>query len=506
MIIFNFFKKIFAISLQISSIVTISFITTNCKNISIYSFTGGSDYLSGTFGNSGKDYKRWYIKTNNNDNYNGYIDWAIFPTIPGVSIDNGVVSWDSMVERGIHLFRIVAIVKNKRYASEDFVELYISHPYISIQPTIDSSFEIKNFAGNNPNLQYSFDTENWNEYSGVINIPKDKILYLKGNNPTGWSHSDADWHNPRIRYTTFKFSGEVYVAGSVMALVDNGVGNTTIIPDGYCFSYLFSGCNNVKIINREFLKKPTTLTENCYGAMFSGCSSITIAPDLPAISLKERCYNYMFNGCSSLQIPPILPATSLVDKCYQYMFENCTSLKNAPNLPATELADGCYTSMFANCTSLKNAPNLPAISLKESCYNNMFSGCSSLQIPPILPATELAEYCYNYMFNGCDSLTFAPELPATILVNYCYYSMFSHCTSLTIAPDLLATSLIKGCYTNMFKGCESLKQIKLYYDGNYDETYFKNWVNGVNEDGIFYYNGNDTKEHFGLSSWTLKIF
>ena len=34
--------------------------------------------------------------------------------------------------------------------------------------------------------------------------------------------------------------------------------------------------------------------------MFQNCTSLTTAPELPAITLTNACYAYMFNGCSSL--------------------------------------------------------------------------------------------------------------------------------------------------------------------------------------------------------------
>ena len=34
--------------------------------------------------------------------------------------------------------------------------------------------------------------------------------------------------------------------------------------------------------------------------MFNGCTSLTTAPELPAITLAESCYHSMFSGCTSL--------------------------------------------------------------------------------------------------------------------------------------------------------------------------------------------------------------
>ena len=60
------------------------------------------------------------------------------------------------------------------------------------------------------------------------------------------------------------------------------------------------------------------------------------------------------------------------------MFDSCSSLTVAPELPATSLKNGCYDDMFFGCTSLTTAPELPATNLKESCYDDMFYKCSKL--------------------------------------------------------------------------------------------------------------------------------
>lgn len=44
----------------------------------------------------------------------------------------------------------------------------------------------------------------------------------------------------------------------------------------------------------------------------------------------------------------------------------------------------------------------------------------------------------------------------------------------------------------MFNGCSSLDSIKLGYEGNFSNAYFRNWVNGIKSTGTFYYNGSDT--------------
>ena len=57
------------------------------------------------------------------------------------------------------------------------------------------------------------------------------------------------------------------------------------------------------------------------------------------------------------------------DYCYSSMFYRCSSLTQAPELPAMTLADYCYSDMFGNCTSLTQAPSLPAMTLASNCYS-----------------------------------------------------------------------------------------------------------------------------------------
>ena len=53
--------------------------------------------------------------------------------------------------------------------------------------------------------------------------------------------------------------------------------------------------------------------------------------------------------------------------------------------------------------------------------------------------------------------------------------------------------------------CTSLATIKISYTGEYNDEYFNSWVNNVAESGIFYYNGDQTSQDFGLpSGWAKK--
>jgi hypothetical protein len=111
--------------------------------------------------------------------------------------------------------------------------------------------------------------------------------------------------------------------------------------------------------------------------MFENCTSLTIAPDLPAINLNTACYDGMFQGCTSLvTAPEILPATRLYNNCYSLMFNGCTSLVKAPELPATSwFESGCYDSMFYNCSSL-NYIKMLAGSVSTRIFSDWVYGVS----------------------------------------------------------------------------------------------------------------------------------
>lgn len=378
----------------------------------------------------------------------------------------------------------------------------------------------------NKNLQFSYDDQNWEDWTGAKTIYAGEKLYVRG--------LDDYVLNDQVRSNNAFFSisqGYVECHGNIMSLCNNSNiikgssfyslfrGNSylktapDIIADEvepYGCYQMFNSCSNLKSIDKIDVKK---VGDHGFSKMLNSCSSLVNIPSiLPATELANYCYSDMFIGCRSLVQAPELPATTLAKSCYSYMFTNCTSLTQVPSiLPATTLEEGCYWSMFQGCSSLTKAPELPATTLKYNCYNSMFSSCYSLtQAPSILPATTLANHCYMNMFSDCSKLTQAPELPATRLGNACYYAMFRNCTSLTQAPELPATTLAESCYSQMFYGCTSLVRApylpasqlagacysEMFYSC-YKLSYIKagflngtandlsNWVRGVSATGVY---------------------
>jgi len=308
------------------------------------------------------------------------------------------VDEDGNVEAKAHgTATITATISNGKSST---CEIHVSIPELRIlnEDFMDSTLTLINYGGNDPNLQYSFDEgQTWQMYSKPITIPKSpsgtslSSLFLKGDNPNGWSKS------PSV-YSTLKIEGMFSVVGNVMALINNCISSNNKIPCDYCFFKLFESCRGGQI---------------------------------------------------------------------------------GPDLPATELAEGCYESMFSHCSvpNFSVGYKLLAKILYKNCYKNMFENSLGYNLP-LLPATELAEGCYSGMFSNCQITTI--DLPAT-------------------------TKLAKDCYFSMFSGCKLLRKIKLYYEGNYDSTFFSNWVTGVASSGIFYYNGESSAQDFHFSKEWSKI-
>ena len=285
-----------------------------------------------------------------------------------------------------------------------------------------SSIALTNEGNRKPKLQKSMDGETWEDWDySQINLADGESVYIKGNNPNGFSRSLS-------AMSYFVMTGSISCDGNVMYLLGEDI---TEIPNDYCFV-----------------------------GLFFECTSLTNAPKLPATTLTKGCYREMFYGCTKLTSTPKLPATTLAEACYMYMFKGCTSLTNAPKLPATTLAKGCYNGMFWECKNLTTTGELPATTLADMCYSGMFSTCTNLvEGPSILPATTLTSECYSSMFASCSNLTKAPELPS---------------------PQ----PLVYECYSTMFYNCSKLNYVKVGAT-SWNGSYTWQWLDGVASTGTF---------------------
>ena len=197
-----------------------------------------------------------------------------------------------------------------------------------------------------PSLECSTDDTNWRIWYNDSTLPSGQTLYLRGDNPDGYSETSLDYWKFQIT------SGSANIGGDIRSLVDVTMGSS-IVPVSLCFNHLFSNCTGLVECEESLLSGFTTLTDYCYHYMFQGCTSLTTAPALPATTLEPYCYAIMFSGCTNLTIPPsVLPASLVPNYAYYGMFRNCTSLITAPQINATTLGDYSCGGMFDNCSGL----------------------------------------------------------------------------------------------------------------------------------------------------------
>jgi len=252
-----------------------------------------------------------------------------------------------------------------------------------------------------PSLECSTDESNWSIWYNDSTLSSGQTLYLRGDNPDGYSEDDA--HN----YWHFKIdSGSVNIGGDIRSLVDVTMASS-IVPVSYCFSTLFDNCTRIYECTDSLLSGFTTLTSYCYSHMFQGCSNLITAPVLPAMIATDHCYHYMFAGCTSLTTAPELPATTVEYACYAVMFNGCTNLTIAPSvLPASIVTNYAYSGMFGNCTSLITAPQINATTLGDWSCRDMFADCSGLTYIKCLATTLNGGSTSNWVKNVSPTGTF----------------------------------------------------------------------------------------------------
>ena len=231
-----------------------------------------------------------------------------------------------------------------------------------------------------PNLMYSLDGINWTQWNySTITLSKDDILYLKGDNSSGFSTSNS-------KYNKFSITGKVELGGNIMSLLygDNFENNNTL-PGTYTFYQLFYNCTGI-ISAKDLILPATTLANYCYYGMFRGCTSLTEAPELPATTLAQSCYNYMFQGCTSLTTAPELKATTLASGCYSHMFDGCSKLNYIKMLATNISANSCLyywvegvasSGTFVKNTNMTSLPNgVSGIPNGWTVVNNIFNNIS----------------------------------------------------------------------------------------------------------------------------------
>ena len=222
-------------------------------------------------------------------------------------------------------------------------------------------------------LQYKINNGQWQTWDlSAISLTDGDKMYVKSDDEIPMSEN--------ISYKKFVMTGSIAASGNIMSLLN------------------FS----------------TTLTTDAFSCLFVGCTSLTTAPNLPAITMQRGCYASMFSGCTSLINAPALPATTLAVDCYSYMFYNCTSLVQAPELKSKVLEDRCYEHMFEECRSLVQAPVLSVRFLARDCYDYMFYYCKKLNYVKALFTTKpSSDYTYNWLAGVSSTGTFVKNKDAS---------------------------------------------------------------------------------------------
>ena len=298
----------------------------------------------------------------------------------------------------------------------------------------------------NKNLQFSYDDQNWEDWTQEKTIYAGEKLYVRGLDD--------------------------YVLNDT-AMIGNAF---FTISQGYveCHGNIMSLCNNSNIIK-----------EMSFVSLFQDASYLKTAPDIIADEVESSGCSGMFQNCSNLKSIDKIDVKKVGEHGFENMFINCSSLVNIPSiLPATELADSCYSQMFYGCESLTTAPELPATKLYDNCYYSMFFSCISLvKAPTELPATTLAPLCYSSMFQACGSLERAPYIHATMLAVNCCTHMFYYCRKLSY----IKADILKGGF-----------------------IYLNNWVSNVSATGVYEKPVSSEFNERGVSGipegWTIKTY
>lgn len=148
-----------------------------------------------------------------------------------------------------------------------------------------------------------------------------KIL-IKGNNLTYSPYTSESY---AVHY--FECTKKYNVEGNILSLSfgDNFISSNPTTLSFQAFQFLLSRVSypisdptfgaNENLISAENLILPNVVGDACYSRMFQNCTALTIAPVLPATTLKKTCYFAMFRGCSSLRYIKCLATDISADAC-----------------------------------------------------------------------------------------------------------------------------------------------------------------------------------------------
>jgi hypothetical protein len=228
-------------------------------------------------------------------------------------------------------------------------------------------------------------------------------LVLKGSSSTAYGSPDPS------QATHITSTGDVYVYGNVMSLVDSyNFANVTTLPSAEYFACLFGSDDpaaaNTTIKNhptKDIILGATTLTESCYVFMFAGCQGLTRASELPATTLAPICYHRMFGNCTGLTKAPILPAPTLAEECYFAMFDGCSNLSYVKCL-ATDLGEH-NTDEWLNGVAAKGTFIAADGVSWPTGVNGIPEGWRTTELPPL--TLEAIEDATTFTFRNPLGLT-----------------------------------------------------------------------------------------------------
>lgn len=298
-------------------------------------------------------------------------------------------------------------------------------------------------------LQYSFDRNQWNDWS------KDDIIVLQNIDDKVYiqAKSTISAFSDGSNYSMFKLSGEIEAYGNIMSLLDNSLVQTEIPEFGFY-------------------------------TLFQECSALVRAPMCTASRINESgCYMMFLQ--TSIQNTMDMPNLEYVGPhgC-ELMYAQCESLEHANALYATNVQEYGYAGMFTECIALTDSIEvLPAQNGYVSMYEDMFNGCSALLSAPEIMLTSLDQYSCGGMFQDCKSLVKPPTALYTVSsdAQRVYSNMFYGCSSIADAPILCATTLTgSNSIASIYRDCLSLSSITVCF------TTFspsRTWVTGVPSTG-----------------------
>ena len=167
----------------------------------------------------------------------------------------------------------------------------------------------------------SYTSSGYNVKLATLNT-NDKIL-IKGNNLTYSPYTSEGYP---VHY--FECTKKYNVEGNILSLSfgDNFISSNPTTLSFQAFQYLLCKLSapqsddttfgaNTNLISAENLILPNVVGDACYSNMFKNCIALTIAPVLPATTLKTTCYASMFRGCSSLRYIKCLATDISADSC-----------------------------------------------------------------------------------------------------------------------------------------------------------------------------------------------